>query len=661
MKHWIYLIVGTLAACLFAASNHAQAQNVKNFDFETDPTGLGIQNSPNAGGPGWTFGDATAAAEQGFIVPEHTRFAFTSDRACNTDCNKAGEFLILAQNNPVLFDLDSVYLEFDFYFTAENGEQAFLLFTQTFPQFNSVIEFSDSTDWQKVTLSLDELRNQRFWLGFYYNDNGNAGNGLAIDNFRIYSRQEGRNLALRNFLNMFEFVPATEMPVLAIAVNRGGETITSFDFTYSVNGGEPDTLAITDVDFGPGEIIQINHPNPAVLDAPGKYEFVAWVSNVNGIDPDDVPEDDTLTSTVQVVSDLVPRKMLLERFTSTACLPCPQATVITERLMAVAPDSLLPVHYHVNLNPDTPDPMSNDETNEWLNQRGQMLGGPVSLLSYNIDRTFEANYVQLETFFRILSEGTAAPVELLIDREQSVFNAGRRELRLAVGLRSVAEIDINDSQLALTAIIVEDDVRGSTAQGYSQANSADTSAAFPELRGRGNPIVGYEHFNTFRTFGTDQWGDRVIDHLETLMPEDTIWTELVIRTPSGLDMSNVRVVLAVGREDAEDPFRRNIFNSTSLYPKDLDPTSADARKNGILNRMSLYPNPNSGQFTLRFGADSQYDLTVTGVDGREVARRAGLEGDQFQIDLSELKAGVYVVQARDTRTGQTFNQKLILN
>lgn len=669
MKHWIYLIVGTLTACLFAASNHAHAQVLRSYDFETNPNatlGLWTAGDPSLA---WFLGNAQGSAAQGLIVPDHTRFLFSSDRHpdCeDANCNKSDEMVALnPQAGALQFDLDDVVFECDVFFTGENGETAEIVaFANGDTALTVLQEIEPSDEWTTVTASLEEWRNKVFIVGIRYSDGGNAANGIAIDNFRIYVKTPGVNLQLTSLSNVFEFMQPGPKEIIGNVENRASEIITSFDFNYSVNEGDTVTFKVEDIELQPTALLQITHDVPAELIEPGKYEIVAWVSNVNGLEEDVDISDDTVTVRSQVVSDLVPRKLLAERFTNTACPACPVSTVAAERVMLASPDSMLVVNYHVTEFPTSTDPMANALSDAWDKEYESMLGGVgnrLNRLFYHLDRTYFASYLQLPGYFRVLSDLTAAPVELMIDREESTFNPGRRELRLKVGLRSVAEIDINDSQLAVTAIIVEDNVRGADAQGYSQANAADADAAYPELRGRGNPIVGYEHHNTFRTFSTDQWGDRVIDHLETLMPEDTIWTELVIRTPSGLDMSNVRVVLAVGREDAEDPFRRNVFNSTSIYPKDLDPTSADARKSGALNRMNLYPNPNSGQFTLSFGADSQYDLNVTGVDGREVAHRVGLEGDEFQIDLSDLKAGAYVVQVRDTRTGQTFNQKLILN
>ena len=101
--------------------------------------------------------------------------------------------------------------------------------------------------------------------------------------------------------------------------NRGSQTVTSFDLSYSVNGSVAVTNTITgNINTGAyaaaAPTIQFTPPSP------GNYNMKVWVSNING-NPDGFNANDTIDLSFSAALS-VPRNILAEEFSSSTCPPC---------------------------------------------------------------------------------------------------------------------------------------------------------------------------------------------------------------------------------------------------------------------------------------------------------------------------------------------------
>ncbi|MEL6591231.1 MAG: hypothetical protein AAFQ68_14170, partial [Bacteroidota bacterium] len=77
---------------------------------------------------------------------------------------------------------------------------------------------------------------------------------------------------------------------------------------------------------------------PWTPSGPGSYTIDIWADNLNG-NPDAIPGNDTITKTVTVVGDFVPRRLLHEDFTSSSCPPCLPGGIQLRSVLASNPDS----------------------------------------------------------------------------------------------------------------------------------------------------------------------------------------------------------------------------------------------------------------------------------------------------------------------------------
>ena len=102
--------------------------------------------------------------------------------------------------------------------------------------------------------------------------------------------------------------------------NRGAATVTSYDLNYKVGAGITVTSNISGVNVATGAITNFSHPinwNPTAI---GTYTIEAWASNING-NPDANTADDKVIFNVEIVDTIIPRKSLLEAFTSSTGPP----------------------------------------------------------------------------------------------------------------------------------------------------------------------------------------------------------------------------------------------------------------------------------------------------------------------------------------------------
>jgi len=98
--------------------------------------------------------------------------------------------------------------------------------------------------------------------------------------------------------NLYSYVEIGSFTIDADIFNYGTEDITSYTFNYSVDGGSPVTMEVTDTEILNYESVSIEHETEWTISDFGTYELAIWVSDLNG-NEDEVPENDTLFVTVE--------------------------------------------------------------------------------------------------------------------------------------------------------------------------------------------------------------------------------------------------------------------------------------------------------------------------------------------------------------------------
>lgn len=100
-------------------------------------------------------------------------------------------------------------------------------------------------------------------------------------------------------------------------------------------------------------------------------------------------------------------------------------------------------------------------------------------------------------------------------------------------------------------------------------------------------------------------------------------------------------------------FGRGLWN-TDLY------SSTVGIENQIANsEISIFPNPNNGEFTVQVPENKLYDISVYNVLGERVLDELKVHSSQKTIELHNAKSGVYLVHI--TIDNKTISRKIIIN
>jgi len=102
--------------------------------------------------------------------------------------------------------------------------------------------------------------------------------------------------------------------------NFGTTAISSFTLNYSIDGGAPAVAQAINANIAPGAIYNYTHNTPWNATT-GSHTVAVWATNLNG-STDGNTANDMVSTSVNVATQTVQRKALMEQFTSSTCPPC---------------------------------------------------------------------------------------------------------------------------------------------------------------------------------------------------------------------------------------------------------------------------------------------------------------------------------------------------
>jgi hypothetical protein len=102
--------------------------------------------------------------------------------------------------------------------------------------------------------------------------------------------------------------------------NFGTTAISSFTLNYSIDGGAPPVAQAINANIAPGAIYNYTHNTPWNATT-GSHTVAVWATNLNG-STDGNTANDMVSTSVNVATQTVQRKALMEQFTSSTCPPC---------------------------------------------------------------------------------------------------------------------------------------------------------------------------------------------------------------------------------------------------------------------------------------------------------------------------------------------------
>lgn len=140
---------------------------------------------------------------------------------------------------------------------------------------------------------------------------------LIIDDVEV-SEVTTDDVAFTN-LEMASIIPQGETEIKGTLKNEGFNTITSFDLSWQVGGGDVHTQNYSSQNIAPGQEFNFTH-SQAWASTPGAHSVKVWVSNPNVTDSNN--SNDEILHDVSVASNSTHKVPIYEKYSSSTCPPC---------------------------------------------------------------------------------------------------------------------------------------------------------------------------------------------------------------------------------------------------------------------------------------------------------------------------------------------------
>ena len=233
---------------------HLNSQILFNENFEgvidnTTFLPIGWSKSGLSNDKIFQIGDSISATfkingETLWSVPNHSKFAFTSDVACSYNlggekCNKSEDRLIFPMQDFTNVN-SSILLTFDSYFTGKLGSFASVEYSlDNGKNWIFMSSISSSIGWQKNNFDLSQLINKsNVLISFRFNDNNALRDGFAVDNILLQKVNPWVDLKIvSSDLTKYSIIPSTQLiplPLNCLFTNQGSKIADTAVFSLKV-------------------------------------------------------------------------------------------------------------------------------------------------------------------------------------------------------------------------------------------------------------------------------------------------------------------------------------------------------------------------------------------------------------------------------------------
>ncbi len=550
-----------------------------------------------------------------------------------------------------------IHMEFDEWFVQRSASSGTIYISTDNVNWSQAytIDFTEgSTTHKQIDLTPFAANQPTVYLRF--NFQGDHDFFWAVDDIKLTSVPM-LDVAV-DTITINPYVFAGNNMITGTISNRGGETITSLDMSYSIDGGNATSQSFSNLNIPPFGTYNFSFQQPAALD-----NFVKYAVTVNAIGPnggnDGASANNTRTAQVNALSALPAKNIVLEEFTTASCQYCPMGATIVESIDN-AYSRIIPVALHAGFGTDA---MTIADHSTIYSALGGGSGAPALMIDryYWPDlKDITMNMLYSSDFsYTLWGEKTTQrlPVRSPLGiKAATYYNSANRSLTVVPTVEFYTQM----SNLAyrVNCYIVEDSVSGSGA-GYNQVNyfTNHSNVPFNPWWGKGSPIVGYKHRHVGRYLFGGAWGTTGIIPAD-VNNGDEFSTQYTYTIPAGWNTNRIKLVVFV-QDYHTATSGRSIINALELGLNEEDSTGAviisaiPQIDNSSVAALSLFPNPASDIVSV------DYTITQTTTISFEVYNMIGermhtgeqqklAAGDyRTQINTAAYPSGVYFVAVKD--------------
>lgn len=412
----------------------------------------------------------------------------------------------------------------------------------------------------------------------------------------------GTDLAV-NTIGLDDVIAQGNTTITGTVRNNGITPVTGFTLAYTV-GGSPQSQNFTNT-VAPGASFTFNHSTPWNATV-GSHNVQVTLSGVNG---DVVAANNTLSKPIQVATQSVVRKTVVEEFTSSTCPPCASFNAQFDPLLTsldanLAWSNVVAVKYQMNWPSPGNDPSYNPDGNTRKSYYG--VTGIPDWFTDGVDP----------------SGSTAA---------QAISNAAAKNAFCNIQLSN----SVSGNTLTVSATVTPYANFPGTYKLYLVAVESYT------YTGGTTSQQQYKHAQR-KVFPNGS--GITLANMQAGVPQT--FTESYSFTTGGVAPGNYNLwgwmdgLTVVG-------FVQNV-SSKAILQGAVSDVVAGLAENELERGLAVYPNPTNGQLFVEYTMDAgaQVNVEVFNALGAVVARESASVGSGFQrntFDLTGLNDGIYYV------------------
>lgn len=420
-----------------------------------------------------------------------------------------------------------------------------------------------------------------------------------------------------------------DMPISLVVRNQAAADINSLEVSCAVDGQEPVTLLVDNLNIASGDMALVPVGN-IVIQQDGIANLDVKIEKVNGQDDENMADNSATLANVISKKEYVNRKTLLEHFSTMKCPNCPDAHKMMEDALAYRDDVIHVIHHTgMGTDPLTIAP-SSDYMLFYTNGSSGSYYAPAAMLDRTNLSVYGANdgqrstpgpvfFPQRKTFGKLVdrSLSTHAYVTVGIDRQ---YDPQTRMINVSVSgaVPSGDLARLSGDNVRLHIFVTEDGVLSYMAQaGASEGKD-------------------YVHNNVLRQVLTETWGDAI-----TFSEDGTYASGNYSYTiPEGSDAEKMHIIAFLANVDTSNPNNDKVCNAN-----ETDITGGNST--GLESVSGAEPDIRvfvSGDY-MRIAGDYE-NAKIYNISGQLVKVIAG------QVDLvplDDIAHGVYVVRVNSSK------------
>ncbi len=402
---------------------------------------------------------------------------------------------------------------------------------------------------------------------------------------KIVSSLPDNNISITS-INIPSMVGAGNNNVIGTVKNLSVTPITSYDVTYKVDGGTSSAVySVTVQNIAFEATHNFTHNIPANLTV-GTHTIEVTISNVNGATDPDLA-DNVLIKTITVGSIALPRKLLVEEFSTEACPNCPPVATYLHGIAETDTNIIMMVQ-HAGYYTDPYTIPENTAMCAMFNDGGSTYApaGMIDRYYWNADMDENEGVDPGPVFWpgtpyggNAITARKAFPAFASVNIN-GFYNPTSRDLSVTVS----GTLTANFSNIGISLWVTEDNITTT-----AQAGATGT----------------WTHHNLVRDAISSTWGDLIT----TPTTDGSTYTKTyTYKLGATWNISNLSLVAFVNQIDGANVNNRTVYNSNTKKVNQLTVNSISENKSDI--DFNVYPNPATDNMRIKLNLSKTNPVNI---------------------------------------------------